>query len=631
MISFGRWQFDVHEPLVIGLSLFLLVSMLLSFYLVAKRLFKRSPLRAMAVMLLNAVAYGIVFLLVLEPGFSQPIQQSVTLVTEGTEVPDLSGMSSANLYVAPGVRTSSGIKQKLPGANWLLDAEQLPLREHALSIIKVHGFGLERDQWLKFPQNIQVEFEPPDIDGLTAMRWSRSLLEGDTLRVSGHYQSADHEAIIQLRLLDPSDNIVDETRTKNDQSFNLTTRIRAPGNLAYKLQAWHAERMMSEQTVPVEVSTGNPLNIMIKQSAPSFETRALKNFAASQGHRARLNTDISKDKTIVQSANMPPDTDSSLSPQNLAMQDLLIMDGRALASLSATHRQWLNEAIEKGLGLLLLADSLLLENTRELDTGLLNGFQLAPLPGTETALVPRQLTGDTKGWQEPVTVAAMQLDAQDASVLVDDGQGRSLVITRQKGLGHIGISLISHSHNWLTAGQHAQWGDYWRTLFSSLARQRGDSHLLAQAETEFSRVNQRTAVCALGIEKPANVSISALTTIERPVTLELQLATDLLNSPRQCVYFWPRVNGWHRLQLYSAAHDTVLDQKAIYVFSADQWLAQHRSQRLQATMDRVVNSKNLSAEPAVTWVSEPLNPFWLWLSLIFSASCLWLERKLDFA
>lgn len=629
MISLGRWQFDFNEPLLIGLSVLLLASFLLSVHLVQKRLLKRAPLRAVAIMLLNFTAYGAVFLLLLEPGLNRQVQQSVTLITEGAETGTAGSTYPDKLYVAPGVPTSPANTQNLVTANWLLDTTQLSLREPALSEINVHGFGLERDQWQKLPKHLKVRFEPPDIHGFTAMRWPRSLTEGEVLLLSGHYQTPGNDAIIQLRLLDPAGNHIDEARIKSGQSFHLAARVKTSGNLAYKLQAWNNDLMLSEQIVPLEVAAGNPVNILIRQSAPSFETRALMKYAESQGHRIRLITDISKGKTISQSANLPAGTDNSLSPQNLAEHDLLTMDGRALVNLPATQRQWLNEAVEQGLGLLLLADSTLMENIRDLS--LLNGFHLAPLTDTETTLVPRLLTADAKNWQEPVTVAAMQLSAEDADVLIDDGQNRSLVVNRQKGLGHIGISLISHSHSWLTSGHNALWGDYWRTLFSNLARQRQQGYLLSQAQTEFHRVNQRVAVCALNTEDDSKVFVSALATPGHASVFKLTLAADRLNSPRQCVYFWPEVNGWYQLQLYSSNLDSVVDQKTIYVFAADQWLAQHRSERLQATMARAINSKTLLLEPEARWVSEPLSPFWLWLTLVFSASCLWLERKLDFA
>jgi hypothetical protein len=112
---------------------------------------------------------------------------------------------------------------------------------------------------------------------------------------------------------------------------------------------------------------------------------------------------------------------------------------------------------------------------------------------------------------------------------------------------------------------------------------------------------------------------------------ELQLTADSLNSPLQCAYFWPETSGWHRLQLVSGDSGDIVDQKAIYVFDTDQWLAQQRNQRVQATRAMASNSTFQPQESRAKWVSEPINPSWLWLTLVLSASILWLERKLDIA
>ncbi len=629
MISFGRWQFDFSDPWIIALAMLLLASFLLVLHSVVQRLLRRAPLRALAVMVLNTVAYGTVFLLLLEPRFSQPVEQSVIIVTEGAVTTDISSANAASLYVAPGAATPDR-EQGLNNANWLLDIAQLPLREPALSTIEIRGYGLERDQWQDFPETISIDFTPPVINGFTSMQWQRSVTEGETLMVSGHYQQADSEAIVQLRLLDPAANIVDETRLKSGQDFRLSTAVKARGNLQYRLQAWDSEILLSEQVVPIESGSGPRLNIMIRQSAPSFETRALKNYAAANGHRLRLNTDISKGKNISQSANLPAGTDTTFSPQILAEQDILIMDGRALAGSPPNQRQWLNDAVENGLGLLLLADSALLENISELDTNLLNGFHLAPLSGDGVMVIPRLLTGDPNDWQVPLKTAAMQLHADGADVLIDDSHGRSLVVRRTKGVGNIGVSLISQSHNWLTAGQQSDWGEYWSALIAGLARQRSGSYLIPQREDDFYRVNQRTAVCAFTTEQGSKVVIKAARSQGKQSVFELQLAADSLGSPRQCVYFWPEFGGWHQLQLLSAGRESILDRKAIYVFQADQWLAQQRDQRVKATRARAVNGNGPLPDTAQKWIYEPLGLIWLWLTLVLSASLLWLERKLDF-
>ncbi len=630
MIGFSGWQIDFTNPVYIALSVLLLASLLLSLGQVARRLFQRAPLRALAVMLLNLVAYCVVLLLLLEPRYLRTVDKSIVLITEGADISDTHRAAGENYFVAPGAVTSALSSQNPVDANWLLDVGQLELREPALSTIEVAGYGLEQDQWPDIPGNVRIEFKPPGISGFTGMRWQRVLAEGETLQVSGYYRSSATGNIIDLQLLDPAANIVDETRLKGGQPFKLATSVKASGHLEYRLQARVADTLQSEQLVPVEVGTLTRLNIMIEQSAPSFETRALKNYAAASGHALRINTVISKDKTISQSTNLPTETDTAFSPPTLAVQDVLIMDGRALVNLPASRRQWLTEAVDNGLGLLVLADSALLEHIGELNTNLLSGFQLSPSNEMENTAIPRLLTGAAGHWQEPLTVATMQLDSADADVLVDDGHDRNLVVRRTRGLGYIAISLISHSHDWLTAGHRADWSEYWAALLSALARQREESFLLPQSETDFFRVNRRTAVCAFSSEVNTNVVITAPASRQGSNPIELQLVKDALDSPRQCGFFWPDSGGWHRLQLFSADHETILDEQAIYIFREDQWLAQQRDQRVKATRARALSDRHPLAGPTENRVSEPLGLFWLWLTLILSATLLWLERRLDF-
>jgi hypothetical protein len=115
----------------------------------------------------------------------------------------------------------------------------------------------------------------------------------------------------------------------------------------------------------------------------------------------------------------------------------------------------------------------------------------------------------------------------------------------------------------------------------------------------------------------------------RQTALALQPAADTLQSSRRCAFFWPRAAGWHRVVL-SNDDGTVLDQKSVYVFTADQWLDQQRAERARSTRAWAAGAGKPSATSAGVSTIEPLDRFWLWLSLVLAASLLWLERKLDF-
>ncbi len=628
MTSIGNWIFDFSNPVLIPLSLLLLISLVLTSHAVLKRLFNRHPLRAFAVIVLNIVAFIAVLILLLEPRHSSPGEQSLVLVTEGTNPALVTTSTNEKLYVTPAAATTSATGKYPVHVNGLLDTAQLPLREPNLTRLEVLGYGLSKDQWVSFRNDVQIDFDPPPVNGFTNTRWKRTLSIGEILQINGRYQYTQQDRVLKLRLLDPAQNIVRETPVIGSQFFKLSVPVKARGNLEYRIQAWSGDKLLSEQPVPVTVNSPPPLGIMIEQSAPSFETRQLKDYAAANGHRMLVNSAISKGKSISQTANLPAGTETSLSPQTLASKDVLIMDGRALVNLPDTRRQWLMEAVEGGLGLLVLADSVLLDDFDKLSRDLLSGFQLSPQPDPEAEVIPRLVTDPNLQWQEPLPAQAISLSADDADILVDDNRGHALVINRKAGMGNISISLIRQSHGWITSGNMIDWSNYWSSVIASIAKPRDDSYLLHSGDSDFYRENQRTAICALTTEDGLSVLIAPAGAEEQTTAIEMKLAADELNSARQCAYFWPKNSGWHQVQLISNISNSILDLTAIYIFQPDDWRAQQRAERAQATQVRAAGTVAASAAKSQEQVTKAVSVFWPWLILVLTATLLWLERKL---
>jgi len=608
----GSLHFTMDNPWLFAPCAALLVSLLFSSRAIYLRLFHRSAPRALAVLGLNALAYLVVLLWLLSPVTSGRGSQAVVLLTEGANIDKPSLPVTGKIYIAPGFTASPEARRRLSSAAWLLNTGQLNYRETAIDKLEVRGYGLEREQWENLGNRPEIAFAAPAVDGFHAMHWQRFLTEGETLRVGGRYGQTGNGGVIELRLLDPAGNIAASGRFKYGQDFGLETRVKTRGNLEYQLQAWDAGELRSGQTVAFEAGAGDLLDIMIVQSAPSFETRQLKDFAAATGHRVRVISAISRGKTIWQSANLPEDADTTLSPALLAAQDILIMDGRAFTGLPKVHRQWLSDAVNGGLGLLLLADNSLLEANGTSETALLGGFELAPVNEPEAS-----------------SDATMHLGATDVDVLVTGDDGGNLAARRSTGLGSVGVSLVTNSHAWMTAGERSRWSDYWSLMLSALARQRGDSFLLQAADADFHRVNRRTALCALTRDDGMDIVVTSLAGNGQRIPLELVPAADTLQSSRRCAFFWPRAAGWHNVLLENG-DGTVLDRKSVYVYGPGQWPDQQRAQRAGDTSAWARGAGVTPPAAGGNTVTEPLNGFWMWLTLVLSASLLWLERKLDF-
>jgi len=627
-IDIGDWSLSLGDPVILMASALLFVSLLLTLHACWRRLYPVNPSRAVMVAILNLVAFTTVLVILIEPQRLHLVEQAVVLVTEGTDMTTVSLIDGSDVYVSPGIVTTTDPPQHLKNANWLLDIAQLQLREPALASIDVRGFGLSDTQWQNLPSDIRIDFKAPSINGFTRMHWTRTMVAGETLRIGGRYSNQADKTILTLRLLNPAGSMVDETRSRNEAYFSLSARPRARGNLVYTLQAWSGETLLSEQAVTTSVGTTAAINIMVEQSAPSFETRQLRNYAAGNGAKVLINTQISRGKSISQSANLPDDAEITFSPQSLAVQDLLIMDGRALVLLADQQRQWLADAAADGLGLLVLADTSLLEEFEKLNNGILAGFDLASNPDAQVEIVPRLLSNPASDWQQALPVAAMQLQATNADILIDDGLSRALVLNKSMGLGYVAISLITQSHRWLTAGNRDLWSDYWAGLIAAIARPRSKSYLLPQAGHVYLRVSERAPVCALSTGENLIVTIipTATDSMQRP--FDIPLSADTLGSPRQCGWFWPQHSGWHQLLLRTESSGPVLDQQGIYIFNQHQWIAQSRYERSAVTQMRASqNTAQQIQSGAEKRLSEPLDVFWLYLLLVTSASLLWLERK----
>lgn len=624
----GDWSIDLGNPMILVASALLLASLLLTLWLSWRRLYPASPPRAVMVALLNLVAFSVVLALLIEPQRLHQVEHAVTLITEGTDMPAASLPDGASVYVSPGMLATPETLRNLKNANWLLDIAQLQLRETALASIDVRGFGLNRTQWQSLPADIRVSFQAPQVIGFTEMHWPRTLVAGETLHLGGRYSDQAAVAVLKLRLLDPAGNISAEVRAKNNAHFSLSARPRGRGNLTYTLQAWSGDKLLSEQAVATSVGTAGAINIMVEQSAPSFETRQLKNYAAGNGAQVLINTQISRGKNISQSANLPDNAEITFSPQTLAQQDVLIMDGRALINLANQQRQWLAEAITGGLGLLLLADASLLEEFGQLRNGLLKGFELTSNPDAQAEAVPRMISNPASDWQQPLPIAPIQLQATDADILIDDGYGRALVLNKAKGLGHVAISLINQSHRWLTAGHRENWSEYWSTLIASVGRPRSDSYLLPQTDHSFFKAGERTPVCAMSTTDILVATVIPVSAQRTQSDFDIPLTADELGSPRLCGWFWPQNSGWHQVQLSAETGGEVHDQQGFFILDRQQWLSQSRYERVVATRKRVSdNTARQTSAGAEKWVREPLDVFWLYILLVTSASLLWLERK----
>ncbi len=642
IFNLGGWVFDFSGVWIQLLSLLLLISFFLTAFSTYKRLAFRSKWRWWAVMTTNLAAYSSILLLLIMPGSEQPVDSSVSLLTEGAIAGSAySGHQYATAdFVAENTKTVA-----MAEPEYLSDSGQLPLREPALSRLEVVGFGLDKAQWSAFPQQLQLDFKPPPLTGPVDLRWSRQLFSGERLQISGRWLDPGSGSITELVLTDPAGMAVDEIRVRDGDRFSLSSVPRSAGNLVYTLGP--ADKQTQSEAVTVFVAIQKPVMLMVQQSAPSFESRALKNWAAGNGTTVIVQSQTSLDSTITQWVNVPkfsPDStlNSSMdntgiifSPQLLSRLDLLIMDGRALVALRQPQLTWLESAVQNGLGLLVFLDDSLLAAD---PTGLLAGLELKRDANLATEVIPYWRgrnpgpIGEQKMPVANIKIATTPGKPPSGRSLISDASGRTLNLVREYGLGRVSITALRERHRWLTSGRRDLYGQYWSRLMTEIARPNQQSYLLPATETSIAQARQHTDVCAMSKQTDLAIEIRLLPAGVSD-SLQMVLPADPMGSQRRCSWFYPPQAGWYSVSLKSLKDDNILDTKNIYVSSASQWLSHKRWQRQLATRQRATQFNTASSSPdGITWqqIAVPVKLFWPWFLLLLSCTALWLERKLDF-
>jgi hypothetical protein len=611
-----------------------------------RRLSFASPLLRYGVITLNVLALVAVAALLAPPRFGGLAAEPIILFTDGmVESEDAQSGLAYSLGTLETLASSSVQVVRTPG--------QIILREPALDALQVFGHGLNAQQWDEMPPWVTVKWEPPtaSLIGPVAVHWPAMLDAGETLLVNGRLLLAEDDAIAELRLLDPAGDTVTSTSVATDETFVLAATPRAPGALVYRLQLRLGERVLSDEPVAVYVRKEPGAQLLVLQSAPSFETRQLANWAADRGSRLLIQSRISRDRDLIQGVNLPDAQSLELSADFFAETDLAVLDGRRWANLGEAERERLLQAVRSGLGLLLLADEELAAWLDRPARWNLLGLRLSAVPSGE----PRWPRWRGAAPTQPLPVVPWRIDTVGAQTLTADEAGQSLESWKGLGRGRIAVSLLRERHRWATSGDQSAFARYWGRLLREVGRPTA-GQWFAPSPAQRVWPGQRTRLCAQGDGKLAmqffalaenRVGADASTQmnseagfgrVESAASTGLRAASRLQphssGAPLQCGYAWPATPGWHQLNLLTQ-DGALVDGIMLNVQDEDAWSTDRAARRQAATRARMTMSQ--SADLAVSPDSatarrrpaQPLSPGWAWGLLLLTLGSLWLERRLQ--
>lgn len=643
----GQVSDSIKWASAIGILATLLMTARFSF----NRLVKKSKWQLSAVWLCNVILVVSLVLLISDVRLQKQQVMTSVLVTQNADIPALRQYLNTNnhptdVYVlanALNINQPNGKKTTDTPADWQIieHPELIMAQPSATQKLIIAGDGLTQAQYAHlqflakshYGQASQIVFlASQKRPGLTNMSWEKQLVRGQLQRISGQLQNLDSNTnLLQLQLLDPSGAIIDIARLRDREHFTFTFPAKAVGNWMYTLRLIDSNNdVLTEE--PFAFHVAPPLNrhILLLQSAPSFETKQFKNWAADSDASITMLTQISQAKFIAQYSNLAVPVDNLISGAEPIPQwgnyDMAIIDNRALLNLSAIQRKQLQATVERGLGLMIIADS---QHINKANAEVLAEFTEIKLIELDddglTSPHPTLATWTGMQAEQAIATVSAQLVANNQNtshaanihILVTGQNDQPLIASESVGLGQVAISLINSSYQWQLSGQTNVFSHYWQTLLAKLAKSPKPPYWLPLSSTTITNHGQPLNVCAMvDPQQPIESSV----TTSSALLVEVAMWQDPIDPNKVCGRIWPQQGAWHKLLVTQQDNS---DEQHLFTYDDKDWQTWQQTLKHQASKAAEANS----IEATATNANVVMSKLPIWFLLIITASILWVERK----
>lgn len=509
------------------------------------------------------------------------------------------------------------LADSLGNASVIADPADLRSRRASVHRVFVVGWGLEAAEWQAL-DSIPVSFRPtPVAPGIRRVSWPAEVVLGDRFVVEGDVAAGQDGQLITLE--DPS-GTSDSARLDSSGAFRLAALPRATGRSRYVLRTGPAGRSVTAETLAITTVAPPAWRVLILESRPRFETSALRDWLVARGGAVAIRTAVSRNRFRTEFVNWDSVPIVALTSRLVAQVDVAVIDGRTLASLTASERLTLRRAVAgAGLGVLVIPDTVVFDAgaDRFSDRGFFLDFSLRRIETLEMRLVRPQwagLEGPVTGPvpSEPYTLASRF----GTESLIEDGMGNVLAQVAPRGAGRVGLSLVTGSARWLRGGERDAFSAYWSRLLSAVAGGPDDDHWTIETPGPWV------------VHQPLVVDVE--TTGERQGTLVVApsgardsvfLARDPLAPTHWRGTYWPREPGWHELVETSGT--------AFYVQPTGAWWSRQGAERLDATRRHLVHAARFTTSPPLppASTSQPIPVAWFFGLFLLSAGYLWSLRR----
>ena len=473
--------------------------------------------RIAVLLLVQATSAALLYFVLFPPPVAREAGTLVVLAANADAMPD-AGLIGERVIVLP---------ESLGGAN-AADAERVPDLATALrrypgtQRIRVLGAGLvarDRDA----ARGLATEFLPAPLPrGLIELAAPTHVPASRMFAVAGRaHDMVDGTA----ELLDPAGARVDHAAIADNVGFELHASARSTGIANYRLRLLAADgQVVDELAVPIVVTPARALRVLVLAGAPNAELKFMRRWALDTGMKMDTRIELGGG---LQLGRAP----TGMGPDALDGLDLLVVDERSWAALTAGQRATIGHAVDRGLGLLLRMTAPLSAGDRQRLRAL--GFDASGGRAGETRLGAGFVrAGDAVDALPTISRGAWNVTAADGVVLLADGRATPLVAWRASGRGRIGVTTLGDSYRLVLGGRGDAHGEVWGRSFGAVARPASASRLPTLA---LAPPDQRSMICGVGdaaVVEDARGGVVAL-------------IIDPVSANERCAGFWAQASGWH--------------------------------------------------------------------------------------
>ncbi|MDJ1502133.1 hypothetical protein [Xanthocytophaga agilis] len=549
--------------------------------------------------LLLAVVLFSLCLIIWKPQYAKEQQTgNAFLVTEnGLSVPD-----SLPGFVLPGVKADEAVAP-------ITDLATLERNHPEIKQVFVAGYGLDPEE-TKSLHRIQLIFLQKDRpEGFNWLDYLHKVKAEEALRVSGNYYIRSEDSL-KIRLV-TSEGAQDSVWiTHKHPDFTLNAHPRLPGNFVGEIQVIQNKEVRHEP-LPYIVTPKEPLNVIVLQAYPDFETNYLKDWLADQKHRVQIRARISRDKYSFQQINLPTQKQqlAILSKASLENADLLIADTESLEQLSAQEKKQVQTAVAQGLGLLLLPDDKWSQKADVL------GHKFAVHTTGIKQFIPVHLStsGAVSDAIEKLPVAFS--DRQIVVPIVYSKDKEPVAAYMPVGLGRVGVQLANGTYTWILNAKDKVYSTFWTEILQGFSRKKEHIEVkfkqfpFAWEDNISHLLYTDTAVAAMTVQYLSGSKEKIQPKIDLP-------ETSVATYP-----FHPDEAGW----LTVTSDNDTTHAASVYVVQADKWKDLKQASWFQ-TNSQIRSITNINTnQKFTTWKNIPL--VWFFMALLIALFILWWREK----